>query len=112
MGAKRSADANASSANPPPAGKRVAYTRTPGTIDGAPVAPDMPVMAMAREIAREDVRRLLDEGAQLVDVLPAADYEREHIAGAVGIPLARLGREATSRLPRDRAVIVYCHDYQ
>ena len=66
---------------------------------------------MAREITREDVRRLLDEGAYLVDVLPADDYEREHIAGAVSIPLARLGREA-GRLPRDRAIVVYCYDYQ
>ncbi len=68
-------------------------------------------MTMAREITREDVRRLLDEGAYLVEVLPADEYEREHIAGAVSIPLARLGREA-SRLPRDRAIVVYCYDYQ
>jgi len=66
---------------------------------------------MAREITREDVRRLLDEGAYLVDVLPADDYEREHITGAVSIPLARLGREA-GRLPRNRAIVVYCYDDQ
>ena len=66
---------------------------------------------MAREITREDVGRLLDEGAYLVDVLPADDYEREHIAGAVSIPLARLGREA-GRLPRNRAIVVYCYDDQ
>jgi phage shock protein E len=64
---------------------------------------------MAREITREDVRRLLDQGAYLVDVLPADEYDREHIAGAVSVPLARLGREV-HRLPRDRAIVVYCHD--
>jgi rhodanese-related sulfurtransferase len=68
-------------------------------------------MTMAHEITREHVRRLLGEGAHLVEVLPAEEYEREHIAGAVSIPLARLGREA-NRLPRDRAIIVYCYDYQ
>ncbi len=68
-------------------------------------------MTMAREITREDVRRFLAEGAQLVEVLAREEYEREHIAAAVSIPLARLGREA-GRLPRDRAIIVYCYDYQ
>ena len=66
---------------------------------------------MAPEIAREDVRRLLDQGAYLVEVLPAEEYEREHIAGAVSIPLARLARDA-DRLPRDRAIVVYCYDQQ
>jgi rhodanese-related sulfurtransferase len=66
---------------------------------------------MAREIYREDVRRLLAEGAQLVEVLPAEEYEREHMAGALGIPLARLAHEV-DRLRRDRAIIVYCYDYQ
>jgi rhodanese-related sulfurtransferase len=63
------------------------------------------------EIRREDVRRLVNVGAQLVDVLPAGHYDDEHIPGAINIPLARLGREA-SRLRRDRAIIVYCHDFQ
>jgi rhodanese-related sulfurtransferase len=66
---------------------------------------------MTRQIAREDVQRRLSEGAVLVDVMPAEEYEREHIAGAVSLPLARIGREA-GRLPRDRAVIVYCYDHQ
>jgi len=66
---------------------------------------------MAHEVYREDVRRLLAGGAQLVEVLPAEEYEREHIAGAVGIPLARLAHEV-DRLQRDRAIIVYCYDAQ
>jgi len=69
------------------------------------------VKAMAREVGREDARRLLAEGGLLVDVLPAEEYEREHIPGAVSVPLARLGREA-GRLPRDRAIVVYCYDTQ
>jgi rhodanese-related sulfurtransferase len=57
------------------------------------------------------VQRLIAAGAQLVEVLPREDYEREHIAGAVSIPLARLARDA-DRLPRDRAIVVYCYDQQ
>jgi rhodanese-related sulfurtransferase len=63
------------------------------------------------EVTREDVQRLLSEGAQLVDVLPRQQYEDEHIAGAISIPLGRLAEEA-SRLRRDRPVIVYCYDSQ
>lgn len=63
-------------------------------------------------IARDDVQRLLAEGAQLVEVLPEREYGEEHIQGAINIPLKKLGRETTARLDRDRPVIVYCSDHQ
>jgi rhodanese-related sulfurtransferase len=63
-------------------------------------------------IFRDEVRRLLEEGAQLVDVLPSQEYEDEHLPGAINIPLKELDRETTARLRRDAPVIVYCHDYQ
>lgn len=66
---------------------------------------------MPREIDRHEVRRLVDGGAQLVEVLPAEEYEEEHIPGAINIPLRRLARRA-HELDPDRPVIVYCHDYQ
>ena len=64
---------------------------------------------MAIEIGRDDVQRQARQGARLVEVLPREEYEREHIAGAVNIPLKHLTQEA-DRLGRDRALIVYCHD--
>jgi rhodanese-related sulfurtransferase len=63
-------------------------------------------------IFRDDVRRLVDEGAQLVDVLPREEYEDDHLPGAINIPLKELDRETTAKLRRDAPVIVYCHDYQ
>jgi len=45
---------------------------------------------MPREIDREGVRRLVDQGAQLVEVLPAHEYEEEHLPSAVNLPLRRL----------------------
>lgn len=63
-----------------------------------------------RAITRSDVERLLAQGAQLVEVLPAAEYEEEHLPGAVSIPLKELDRESAARLDRDRPVIVYCYD--
>ena len=65
---------------------------------------------MATSLHRDDVRRLVAEGAQLVEVLPAAEYDEEHLPGAVNIPLKTLGPATASALDRSRPVIVYCWD--
>jgi rhodanese-related sulfurtransferase len=67
---------------------------------------------MPTPIGRDEVRRLLDNGAQLVEVLPEDEYEDEHLPGAISIPLKTLDAETARLLERERAVIVYCHDYQ
>jgi rhodanese-related sulfurtransferase len=59
----------------------------------------------------EDVQRLLEQGAQLVDVLSAAEYELEHLPGAVNIPLKQLDATTTAGLDQSRPVIVYCNDF-
>lgn len=67
---------------------------------------------MPTEILRNDVRGLIDGRAQLVDVLPADEYEAEHLPGAINIPLKQLDRQTAARLAPERPVIVYCHDTQ
>ncbi len=67
---------------------------------------------MPTAIFRDEVRRLVEEGAQLVDVLPRDEYEDEHLPKAINIPLKELCRKTAARLRRDAPVIVYCHDYQ
>ena len=68
---------------------------------------------MPTAIDRDDVQRLLlEEHAQLVDVLPADEFEDEHLPGAINIPLKTLDAESTGSLEQQRPVIVYCHDYQ
>ncbi len=62
---------------------------------------------MPTRIDRDEVQRLMAEGAQLVEVLPPAMYEEKHLRGAVNIPLKSLDRETTAGLERDRPVIVY-----
>jgi rhodanese-related sulfurtransferase len=60
-----------------------------------------------------EVQRLLsEEQAQLVEVLPADEFEEEHLPGAISIPLKQLDRETTRQLDLERPVIVYCYDYQ
>ena len=64
-------------------------------------------------VDHDEVQRLIAaEAAQLVEVLPAEDYAKEHISGAVNIPLKELDERASRELERDRPVIVYCNDYQ
>ena len=66
---------------------------------------------MPTSILRDDVQRLIDgDAAQLVDVLPPREYEDEHIAGAISIPLRQLNRETVGRLDPGRPLIVYDHD--
>ena len=71
------------------------------------------LIPMPTPIERDEVRRLIsEEDAQLVEVLPASDYEEEHITGAINIPLKELDERAPRELERRRPVIVYCNDYQ
>ena len=65
---------------------------------------------MATSISRDDVRRLLGEGAHLVEVLPRNEYEEDHLPGALNIPLAQIDTQATKLLKGDRPIIVYCWD--
>ena len=63
---------------------------------------------MSTPIRRDEVQRLIrDEQAQLIEVLPQLEYEEEHIEGAINISLKDLDQQTTSRLDKDRTVIVY-----
>jgi rhodanese-related sulfurtransferase len=65
---------------------------------------------MPREIERDEVRRLVEAGAQLVEVLPATEYDEDHLPGAINMPLRRLEAEARTTLDPGRPVVVYCWD--
>ncbi|MFL5882252.1 MAG: rhodanese-like domain-containing protein [Actinomycetota bacterium] len=65
---------------------------------------------MPTRIDLAQVQQLLDDGAQLVEVLPAAEYSDEHLPGAINIPLKQLNATATEQLDQTRPVIVYCWD--
>lgn len=67
---------------------------------------------MVEQVDRNQVRKMVAAGAQLVDVMPAAEYEAAHIEGAINIPLRELNSGTTAGLDRGRPVIVYCNDFQ
>jgi rhodanese-related sulfurtransferase len=62
---------------------------------------------------RSDVQKALAEGSEvLVDVMKAESYRREHIPGAISLPLIDLPRQARKVLPDPaKPVIVYCAGY-
>ncbi len=49
---------------------------------------------MPTSISRDDVQRLIGEGAHLVEVLPPTEYEEMHLRGAMNIPLKMRLRSA------------------
>jgi rhodanese-related sulfurtransferase len=65
---------------------------------------------MATPIALPELHRLLAEGAQLAEVLPADEYAEAHLPGAISIPLRTLSAETAGVLDRGRSVVVYCWD--
>ena len=82
------------------------YTPANSMARPLPVQSGMPV-----DITRERVQQLAAEGAQLVEVLAPEEYNREHLPGAINLPLAQLTREAASRkLSGSRPIVVYCQD--
>jgi rhodanese-related sulfurtransferase len=58
-----------------------------------------------------EVKRLLAQGAQLVDVLGEDEFANDHLPGAINIPLKRLDEKTVAALDRERPVLVYCNDF-
>jgi rhodanese-related sulfurtransferase len=52
----------------------------------------------------------MHNGAQLVEVLPQAEYDEDHLPGAINLPLRKIETEARTRLDPARPVVVYCWD--
>ncbi len=58
-------------------------------------------------IPANELRKLLAQGAQLVDVRSPAEYSRGAAPGAKNIPVQLLPQQA-AELDRDKPVVVYC----
>lgn len=66
---------------------------------------------MAKRIDRSELLRLIQhDAAHIVDVLPRREYEESHLPGAGSIPLRNLTSETVADMPRDKPIVVYCHD--
>lgn len=62
-------------------------------------------------VDRGEAQRLVEAGAQLVEVLPEHEYTEEHLPGALHLPLKRPDADsARALLDVSRPVVVYCWD--
>jgi rhodanese-related sulfurtransferase len=66
---------------------------------------------MTDRIELPELERLIDQQAQLVEVLPPAEYAEVHLPGAINIHLKELDHSSTAALDRPRPIVVYCYDY-
>jgi rhodanese-related sulfurtransferase len=60
-----------------------------------------------REVSRDEAQKLIEDGAQLVDVRVDHEWDAGHIAGATHLPLDELAARA-SEIDRERPVVLYC----
>ena len=65
---------------------------------------------MATDVTLGQVETLIEQGAQVVEVLPEAEYVEAHLPGAINLPLKQLNAQTVGILDRERAVLVYCWD--
>jgi rhodanese-related sulfurtransferase len=61
----------------------------------------------AKEVSRDEAQKLIEDGAQLVDVRAEHEWEAGRIAGATHLPLAELVQRA-GEIDRERPVVLYC----
>ena len=69
---------------------------------------------MVRQITRNELVELMKSGKKftLVDVLPKYNYFREHIKGAISLPLADIENGVTKGLAKDDLIVTYCASLQ
>jgi rhodanese-related sulfurtransferase len=60
-----------------------------------------------KEISREEAQKMIEAGAQLVDVRADHEWEAGHIPGATHVPLADLAQRA-GEIDSERPVVLYC----
>ncbi len=60
-----------------------------------------------KEVSRDEARKLIEDGAQLIDVRADHEWGAGHIAGAKHLPLAELAQR-TGELDPERPVVLYC----
>jgi rhodanese-related sulfurtransferase len=64
-------------------------------------------MGEIREVSREEAQKMVEEGAQLVDVRAEHEWEMGRIEGATHLPLAEL-TERVNEIDKGQPVVLYC----
>ena len=68
---------------------------------------DESTQAEATEVSRDEAQKLIEDGAQLIDVRADHEWEVGRIPGATHLPLDQLAARA-SEVDKERPVVLYC----
>jgi rhodanese-related sulfurtransferase len=63
--------------------------------------------AEATEVSRDEAQKLIEDGAQLIDVRAEHEWEAGRIPGATHLPLDQLAGRA-GEVDKERPVVLYC----
>lgn len=68
---------------------------------------------MARLMSSTELQQRIEKGEDfvLIDVLGKDDFEKEHIPGALNMPLTELRQRAKKDLSKNQRIVVYGHDH-
>lgn len=66
------------------------------------------VLKRRGDISSAEARRLVNEGARLVDVRSPAEFAAGHLPGAVNVPVEVLGARMKEVGPKEKPAILYC----
>ena len=92
--------------------KYPSQTKAAGSLKGVSVGTVSNILnGRYRQVHVGDVRRLVEEGAYIVDVREEREYNAGHIKGAHNIPLSQL-RQRMTEIPKDIPVYLHCRTSQ
>jgi phage shock protein E len=60
------------------------------------------------DVSPDEAKRLVSQGALLVDVRSPGEFASGHVDGARNIPVSEIGARASELGARDRPVVLYC----
>lgn len=60
------------------------------------------------DLSSADARKLISDGARLIDVRSPAEFADGHLPNAVNIPLQILPQHLSTLEPKDKPIVLYC----
>lgn len=61
-----------------------------------------------KEITFEDMKKLINNGAVLIDVRSMQEYKEGHVDGAISIPEFDINESIKNKIELDEKIVVYC----
>lgn len=68
---------------------------------------------MVKKITRDELIKMVSSGQKfkLVDVLDKEHFQKEHIKGAISLPVNEIEKKAATMLNKSETIVVYCASF-